>query len=91
MNVNVLLSGRLKIDGYGEGRFQNCDGSYRLAVPDGSTVKEIIRSLRIPRESVALTMVNARQSDTLAHVKAEDRIVLIPSASVRELAWSRSW
>jgi hypothetical protein len=79
MNVNILLSGRLKIDGYGKGKPQNHDGTYRLALPDGSTVDEVIRGMSIPRESVALTMVNARRSDVTTPLKAEDRVILIPS------------
>ena len=79
MNVNVLLSGRLKIDGYGKGKPENGDGTYRLAVPEGSTVKEVMRGMNVPLERVAMTMVNARQSKVMAPVKAEDRVILIPS------------
>ena len=79
MNVNVLLSGRLKIDGYGKGKPENGDGTYRLAVPEGSTVKEVMRGMNVPLERVAMTMVNARQSKVTAPVKAEDRVILIPS------------
>ena len=78
MNINILLSGRLKIDGYGKGKPENGDGTYRLVVPDGSTVQEVIRGMNIPRERVALTMVNARKSETTTRVKAEDRVILIP-------------
>ena len=79
MNVNVLLSGRLKIDGYGEGKPANGDGTYRLALPEGSTVTEVIRGMNVPANKVALTMVNARKSAVTAPVKAEDRVILIPS------------
>ena len=79
MNINILLSGRLKIDGYGNGKPQNHDGTYRLSLPDGSTVNDVIRRMRIPRRSVAMTMVNARRSETTTAVKAEDRVILIPS------------
>lgn len=79
MNVNVLLSGRLKIDGYGQGRPENGDGTFRLSLPQESTVKEVIQSLNVPLSKVALTMVNARQCQVTAPVRAEDRIILIPS------------
>ncbi len=79
MNVNVLLSGRLKIDGYGKGRPENGDGTYRLSLAEGSTVKEVIRGLNIPLNKVALTMLNARKSEVTAPVKPEDRVILIPS------------
>ena len=39
MNVNVLLSGRLKIDGYGKGKPENGDGTYRLNLPKGRTAR----------------------------------------------------
>lgn len=79
MNVNVLLSGRLRLDGYGQGKPENGDGTYRLALPEGSTVREVIRGMSVPPAQVVLTMVNARQCQVAAPVKAEDRVVLIPS------------
>jgi len=78
MNVNVLLSGRLKIDGYGKGKPKNGDGTYRLALPEGSTVQEVIRGMNVPQDKVTLTMLNARKCEVKAPVKAEDRVILIP-------------
>ena len=69
MNVNVLLSGRLKIDGYGQGRSENGDGTYRLSLPEGSTVKEVTRGMNVPLEKVALTMLNARKCEVTTPVK----------------------
>ena len=79
MNVNVVLSGRLKIDGYGKGRPENGDGTYRLSLPEGSTVKEVIRGMNVPLDRVALTMLNAQKCEVKAPVRAEDRVILIPS------------
>ena len=79
MNINVLLSGRLKIDGYGKGKPENGDGTYRLSLPKGSTVKEVIQGMNIPLDKVALTMLNASKCDVKASVKPEDRVILIPS------------
>jgi hypothetical protein len=79
MNVNVLLSGRLKIDGYGKGRPENGDGTYRLSLAEGSTVKEVIQGMNVPQDRVALMMINARKTEATARVKAEDRVILIPS------------
>jgi hypothetical protein len=79
MNVNVLLSGRLRLDGYGYGMPENGDGTYRLALPPGSTVNEVIHGMGIPVGEVVMTMVNARQGDAATPVESEDRIVLIPS------------
>ena len=79
MNINVLLSGRLKIDGYGKGRPENGDGTYRLSLPKGSTVKEVIQGMNIPQDKVALTMLNASKCEVKTPVKPEDRVILIPS------------
>ena len=79
MNVNVLLSGRLKIDGYGKGKPENGDGTSRLSLPKGSTVKEVIQGMNVPLDKVALTMLNAGKCEVKTPVKPEDRIILIPS------------
>ena len=79
MNINVLLSGRLKIDGYGKGKPENGDGTYRLSLPKGSTVKEVIQGMNIPLDKVALTMLKASKCEVKTPVKPEDRVILIPS------------
>jgi hypothetical protein len=79
MNVNVLLSGRLRLDGYGMGKPENHDSTYQLALPEGSTVNDVIRGLNIPSEKVVMTMLNARKCDVTAPIKREDRVILIPS------------
>lgn len=79
MNVNVLLSGRLRLDGYGKGEPENRDHTYRLALPDGSTVREVIRCMGVPASQVTMTMVNGHKCDVRACVKPEDRVVLIPN------------
>ena len=79
MNVNVLLSGRLRIDGYGRGKPENRDRTYRLALPEPSTVQEVIRGMGVPAAKVTMTMLNGRKCEVTAPVKPEDRIVLIPA------------
>ena len=79
MNVNVLLSGRLKLDGYGKGKPQNRDRTYRLALPEWSTVREDIRGMEVPSSQVTMTMFNGHKCDVTAHLKSEDRVILIPS------------
>lgn len=79
MNVNVLLSGRLRLDGYGYGKPENSDRTYRLTLPSGSTVNEVIQGMGIPAGKVVLMMVNARKCDAATPVKSGDRIILIPS------------
>ncbi len=78
MTVNVLLSGRLKIDGYGRGKPENGDGTVRLALPDGSTVRQIIRGLGIPLSKVTMTMINGRKCEVGDKVRTDDRVILIP-------------
>ena len=78
IGVNVLLSGRLKLDGFGRGKPASDDGTYQLALEDDSTVAEAIRGLGVPANRVALTMVNARQCRADARLKAGDRVILIP-------------
>ena len=78
MTVNVLLSGRLKLDGYGRGKPENGDGTYRLTLPQGSTVQQVIQGMNVPPGRVAMTMINARKCQVTAPVKADDRVILAP-------------
>ncbi|MGC8875053.1 MAG: MoaD/ThiS family protein [Chloroflexia bacterium] len=78
MVVHILLSGRLKLDGYGRGMPDNGDGTFRLVLPAGGTVLDIVRSISIPPEQVALTMRNGRRCDLGTEVRSGDRIVLVP-------------
>jgi hypothetical protein len=78
MGINILLSGRLKWAGYGQGKPDNGDGTFRLNLGEGSTVQEIIHSLGIPFDHVVMTMINGRKCDVGASVKPDDRVILIP-------------
>jgi hypothetical protein len=62
MGVNVLLSGRPRLDGYGQGKPENGDGTFRLALPEGSTVRPVIRGMGVPSGKVVMTMINSRRS-----------------------------
>jgi hypothetical protein len=79
MSINVLLSGRLKLDGYGKGKPENGDGTFHLNLGEGSTVREVIRGMGVPSSKVAMTMINGRKAEVGARVKADDRVILIPS------------
>ena len=79
MNIDVLLSGKLRLDGYGQGRPENRDGTFRLTLPEGSTVHDVIQGMDIPLSEVAMMMLNARNCTVTTSVKADDRIVLAPS------------
>jgi hypothetical protein len=78
MDIAVLLSGRLRLDGYGRGKAENGDGTFPLNLKEGSTVREVIRGMGVPAEKVVLTMLNGRKCDVGARVKANDRVILIP-------------
>ena len=79
MDINVLLSGRLRLDGYGKGRPQNGDGTLKLTLHQGSTIREVIEGLDIPHDNVSMTMLNARKCDVSAPVQQDDRVILIPA------------
>jgi len=79
MNVNVLLSGKLRLDGYGRDKPENGDGTYRLALPQGSTVRHVIQGMNVPASRVVMTMINARRCEVTAPLKADDRVILAPA------------
>jgi hypothetical protein len=77
MTVNVSLSGRLVLDGYGQKHRRNGDGTFQLALGESGTVRDIIRSMGVPIEQVALIKINGRECQVEAGVEAGDRIALI--------------
>jgi len=78
MSINVLLSGRLKLDGYGQGKPENGDGTFHLNLGEGSTVREVIQSMGVPSDKVVMTMLNGRKCEVGTRVKPDDRVILIP-------------
>lgn len=78
MTINVLLSGRLLLDGYGKSHPRSGDGTYQLDLGEGSTVQDVINNLGVPQAQVALTMRNARQCPVEANLRTGDRVILIP-------------
>jgi hypothetical protein len=79
MTVNVLLSGRLKLDGYGQGQAMSDDGTFRLDLGRNSTVQDVIQGMGVPIDRVTMTMLNGRKCRQGADVKSGDRVILIPS------------
>ena len=45
MAIDVLLSGRLKLDGYGRGLPRNGDGTMHLSLVEGGTVRDVVERL----------------------------------------------
>jgi len=78
MTVSILLSGRLKIDGYGQGHPMNDDSTFRLALREGSTVRDVISGMGVPSERVTMTMINGHSCKAEVDVKPGDRVILIP-------------
>jgi hypothetical protein len=78
VTVNVLLSGRLKLDGFGENYSLCDDGTFQLSLADGSAVRDVIQVMRVPPGRVAMTMINARKCRAEASLKSGDRVILIP-------------
>lgn len=79
ITINVLLSGRLKLDGYGNGKPENGDGTFLLALPEQSRVQQAILGMGIPSNKVTMTMLNGRNCEKETRLKTGDRVVLIPS------------
>lgn len=79
MTVNVLLSGRLRLDGYGQGHPANDDGTFRLSVRRAGTVQDVIQGMGVPPDRVAMTMLNGRKCQAGSNLRSGDRVILIPS------------
>jgi sulfur carrier protein ThiS len=79
VTINVLLSGRLKLDGYGRDHPVDGDGTMRLSLAEGSTVGEVIESLGVPADRVAMIMVNSRQCPPRTALHTGHRVILIPA------------
>jgi len=79
ITINVLLSGMLKLDGYGHGKPENGDGTFSLALPEKSMVQQAIRGMGVPSSKVAMTMLNGRNCERGTRLKTGDRVILIPS------------
>jgi hypothetical protein len=79
MTVNVLLSGKLKLDGYGQGCPTAHDGTLRLDLEEGSTLHEVIQGMGVPPEKVTMTMVNGCRRPVGSDLRSGDRVVLIPA------------
>jgi len=95
ITVNVLLSGTLKSDGYGQGFPTDEDGTFRLTLEEGSTLPDVIRRVGVPPDRVALTVVNGHEARNGVVLKPEDRIFLAPpevaamwrNVALRNLGW----
>jgi hypothetical protein len=79
LTINVLLSGRLKLDGFGQGRPTANDGTYPLTLGERSTVRQVIKCMNIPADRVTMTMLNGRQCPVDTSLNSGDRVILIPS------------
>ncbi len=78
MEIDVLLSGMLRIQGYGQGHPRCEDGTLRVRMARRSTVTDVIRRLGIPVQRVVMTMRNGRQCPATAGLEQGDRVILIP-------------
>jgi hypothetical protein len=79
ITVNVLLSGRLKLDGYGRGKPENNDGTFSLSLPEKSMVQQAIQGMGVPSRKVTMTMLNGRNCERGTRLRSGDRVILIPS------------
>ena len=79
MTVNVLLSGRLRLDGYGQEHARSGDGTFQLSLGKNSTVRDVIRGMGVPPDRVAMTMLNGRKCQVESDIRSGDRVILIPA------------
>ncbi len=79
MSVKVLLSGKLRLDGYGKRRAKNPDGTMDVLIRPGGTIRDVEREVGVPPERVAMTMVNGRNGSCDGALRPGDRVILIPS------------
>jgi len=77
--INVLLCGRLKLEGFGQGRPTANDGTYPLTLGERNTVRQVKKRMNIPADRVTMTMLNGRQCPGDAPLNSGDRVILIPS------------
>jgi hypothetical protein len=70
MSINVLLSGRLKLDGYGRGKPENGDGTFPLTLRENSTVREFTQGMGVSLDRVTMTMINDRRYQVEASLKS---------------------
>lgn len=78
VTIHVHLLGRLILERYGQGRQAAIDGTFPLALKDGSTVRQAMEVLRVPASRVVLTMVNTRYCAVDTLLSSGDRVVLVP-------------
>jgi hypothetical protein len=74
--INVLLAGGLKLNGCGRGRMAAADGTFPLALEEGSTVCNAIQSMGVPFSEVAITLLNGCRCGVLTSLHSGDRLVL---------------
>ena len=76
--IRVRLFGRLNLEGCGRGRQAAGDGTFPLALRDGSTVRDVMEYARVPAARVGMTLVNARICAADTPLTSGDRVVLVP-------------
>ena len=74
--INVLLAGGIKLNGSGPGRMADADGTFPLALEEGSTVCDAIGSMGVPFSEVAITVLNGCRCGVLTPLTSGDRLVL---------------
>jgi len=86
--VNVLQSGRLRLDGFCRGYPTAHDGTCPLTPGEGSTLREAIHGRGVPADRVVMTTISGQQFPVDARLGSGDRVILIPveGSSLKELA-----
>jgi hypothetical protein len=74
--INVLLAGGLKVNGVGQGRSTAKDGTFRLALEEGSTVCKAVEGMGLPAARVALAVLNGQPCTVDSPLNSGDRLLL---------------
>lgn len=78
MTINVLPLGELKLNGHTQGHPRSGKGTFRLALPEGSTVQDVMGSMGLPSSKVAVTAINGCMCQAGADLEPGDWVVLVP-------------
>ncbi len=78
MKVSILLTGRLRTDGFCEEYERDHEGRIPLEISQGARVEDVIRSLGIPPCLVTGTTLNGKRCGPGSSLQAGDRVMLMP-------------
>ena len=73
ISVKVRLNSILKEYSSTKGQ-----SSFRLSLPESSSVEDVVRELELPRETVGLAAINLRHAKLSQRLEEGDEVILFP-------------